>query len=158
MKIEGDSDNLIIYIRKNKQQEELFDDKELLEEYFRNLIYRLKDYYDLDISGFYDIDVYVDPFYGCVLNLLREDFDYYLSYSQIEMKIQVHQTKFLYQIEDYHDFNLDLFNIYQNNGFYYLEQKKELTEEIQWNLYENSIIKYKKTDKIINHSYNKIEV
>ncbi len=158
MKVEGDSDNLVIYIKHKTNQDKLFSDKELLEEYFRSLIYRLKDYYDLDVAGFYDIDVYVDPFYGFVLQLSREDFDYYLSYSQVEMQIEVHPTKFLYQIEDYHDFNLKQFNLYQSNGNFYLEQKEKLSQLDKLNLCENSIIKYLDTDKIINHSYNKIKV
>ena len=41
-----------------------FDDKEQLEKYFQKLFRLLKLNYQIEISGYYEIDIYIDDFYG----------------------------------------------------------------------------------------------
>lgn len=70
-----------------------------IEENFKQIFETLKYCYNIEINGFYDIDVYIDKNYGIIIEMKKEDIDFDF-YDQVDMKISFHNQKFLYQIED----------------------------------------------------------
>lgn len=66
---------------------------------FKQIFETLKYCYNIEINGFYDIDVYIDKNYGIIIEMKKEDIDFDF-YDQVDMKISFHNQKFLYQIED----------------------------------------------------------
>lgn len=77
-------------------------EKENLEDYFKKLFLNLKKNYHMDMSGYYNIHVFLDDIYGMILEIEKEDIEY-LSYfeNQVDMRISLEtENGFLYQIED----------------------------------------------------------
>ena len=68
---------LDIYLKKEIIGNINLRDKEILENYLRDLFKKLKDKYDIEIFGYYEIIVYIDEFYGVILHLEKEELDYY---------------------------------------------------------------------------------
>ena len=58
-----------IYVKKELINELDFNDKDTLEKYLKKLFKTLKNKYSITIEGFYDIDVYIDKYYGVVFHL-----------------------------------------------------------------------------------------
>lgn len=144
MKLEIQEDNIILIFKESEIININFDDIDALEKYFRTILLKLKEIYDIDIRGFYNIYVYIDKQEGIVLKLEKEQIDYYDSFHQIEMRIIKEEVPFLYEVEDlltlpYH--NLDIY-IYQEK--FYVKPKKRM-----YCLYEFGKLVYEDTKKII---------
>lgn len=147
MKIDITDGEIMIYVKKNYIEDIDFTDKDSLEEYFRELITKLKDNYNIQIFGFYDIYVYSDPYYGIVLKLIHEDLDYYIGNNQLEMKIILIPSTFLYLVEDYFDFDMDKYELYIYSSSFYLKPNNY----IDIDLLEKSILIYENTDLITKY-------
>lgn len=84
-----------------------FTDKLDIEEYFRSLFKKLKVFYNCDTKGFYTIKVYSDKYYGSIIDMKKEELEYYDYYdNHIDMRFSVkNYSSFLYELDDF--FNLD---------------------------------------------------
>ncbi len=99
MKMCIDSDEMTIYLTRIYLQEKLDFD---LEEYFKKLFLKLKNFYDINVSGYYLIDVFENKNYGYIIKINKEHFDYleYLD-NQVDMRINVHEdTDILFEMKD----------------------------------------------------------
>lgn len=155
MKIALDyDDDMDIYINKFHNNYIDFNDKEALEDYFRNLFFNLKKNYKILMDGFYDIKIYVDNYYGSIIHIENDNNDYcdYFS-NQIDMRISVeNNSTFLYKI-------IDLFNIDKKiiksgtllkyNGDIYIKLNEDIDDIDMGKLIENSIITFEDTDLIL---------
>ena len=131
MKIEYIQDTIIIYIHTYNQNDMNFSNKEKVEQYFRQLFLKLKKNYGIALSGFYHIKVYTDPYYGAILILEKEDFEYYPSFDEtLDMQIIIDDMKkILFRCEDCLDFFKKNCLIYEYQSSYYIELKcKENTQ------------------------------
>ena len=64
------------------------EEKDSLEDYFKKIFRKLNKDYSIEINGYYEVDVYQDPYYGMVLEIEKEDIDYYdFSYNEVDMRI-----------------------------------------------------------------------
>lgn len=161
MKIDIIDDKIILYIKKDIIGDLNFENLDDLEDYFKDLILNLKNVYNINISGFYNISVYIDEIYGMVLELVNEEIDYYINTSQIEMRIIPEHTTFLYELDD----PVMILNssLYQYKDRYYLKINNNISYSDYLYVLENSKIVYTKTEDIfkygnlINHfNFNKI--
>ena len=144
-----DENHLVIYLRKNKVSNINFKDELKIEETLKDLFVRLNNYYDIKIKGYYNVDIYVDKYYGVVFDIGKEELEYYDYYdNQVDMKIIVKKIPFVYQVEDYFNIKLNKFDVYKNCNNIYLLPKKKLTDMEMANLIENAIIIYKSDDII----------
>lgn len=101
MKIKYIDENIFdIYIIKDKLNIDFSSDKEL-EKYLKRLFKVLHNKYSINIEGFYDVVVYIDKYYGIVIHMEKENLDYYNYYKEIDMRITIKNSIFLYQIDDY---------------------------------------------------------
>jgi len=123
-----DDDNIIVFLNKFNIKNIDFDSKENIEKNFRNIFLRLKHIYNLNIKGYYNINIYTDKFYGAVLEIEHEDIEYFDYFdNKVDMRVNVvSDSKFLYKIKDI--FCLDktlLNNIYLFKNDYYSSYVKD---------------------------------
>lgn len=146
MKIELENDKVIIYIKKEEINDLNFNKVDELEEYFKNLIIKLKNLYDISITGFYNIKVFIDKIYGMVLQLEKEEIDYYDD-NQIEMRIIKEDVRFLYEVND--PFKIKKTKLIKRKDKYYLMILENILYKDFLNVLENSKIVYNNTENII---------
>lgn len=154
MKVESYGDSIYLYIHREQMESIGVDNLEQLEDYFRKIFGQLKSYYHITIAGFYDIDIYIDKFYGSVIEMKKEPIDYYDMYeNEVDMKITIHNTEFLYKLED--SFSIEKFllkkmkyKLFRNTLYGKLEEDISTIEFAK--LLENSEIVYH-TEEILNY-------
>ena len=95
-----DEDVFDIYIMNEKIKDIDFNNNKELEKYLKNLFNVLKDNYSINIEGFYDVCIYIDKYYGIVIHMEKES-SYFSCYKDIEMRITIKSSIFLYQIDNY---------------------------------------------------------
>lgn len=123
---------MIIYLNKfyDKQIETI--SKYNIEEYFKDMMSDLKEHHEIDLSGYYNIDLYQDEYYGTIIDVEKEELDYFDYFdSQIDMQINVKEnTSFLYQIEDILTIPKDLLkkiDIYYFLNEYHMKINQKIT-------------------------------
>lgn len=115
--------------------------KEELEDYFKMIFLKLEERYGIDQSGFYQIYVYKDSYYGAVLEIEEEDIPY-LDYIDNEVEMNIHipkDTSFMYQLEDIFDLDKEILNasnLYYYQNKFYIELKKEVLKKNYFRLLE----------------------
>lgn len=133
-----------IYVKKHLIKNINFSSKEDLEKYLKKLFKLLKNKYNLEIEGFYNITVYIDKYYGIILHLEKQELEYYEYYkNQVDMRLITIDTDFMYQVDDIPFNIINKFKINIKDKNIYLIIKEELTNLEMMNLLENSIIVYK---------------
>ena len=151
--IVNDDINMIIFLNKIYLNQIDFEDKEKLEIYFRKLLKTLKEFYKININGYYEINVYVDNNYGVILELKKEEIEYFSYYEdEVDMQLIVHNTVFLYEIEDYFWIEKELKNkilLYKYNKKIYMVINHNVDDILLGKIIENSNLKYKDNQKII---------
>lgn len=151
MKIEYISLNEIIIFLFNNKYNLNIHKEENIEKFLRQLFSQLRDYYSINIEGYYEVNIYVDYNYGLVLSLKKQQLDYYDYFkNQVDMKIIIHKEHFLYLIDNY-SFNKDIFDIYKLDSNIYLCPKHKISRNDLARLIENSVIIYDSED-IIKHA------
>lgn len=132
MKVIGNENSLTIYINKSNLEINL-DDKEELEDYFRSIFLKIKEFYNVKLNGFYITNAYIDNKYGIIIDMKKDDVDfiYYNDY-EIEMQLVVNKIDFLYEIEDiFLDKNIySKVDIYSYKNKYYLKIKEDVLKDI----------------------------
>jgi len=130
VRIDYINDTIIIYL------------KDTIEEDIESLAYtitnKLNKYFNINLKGFYNVDVYIDNNYGTILEFINDARDLY--FSKLELNIKKINTSFLYEIEDITYPNLK--NIYYYDNKYYIDYYLDNMEIAKIN-YKNisSIIK-----------------
>ena len=118
----------------------------------------LKEKYGLDISGSYNITVYNDFFYGAVLEIEKDDKDYFDYYDEVDMKVSVSKyAGFVYKLNGSSIDNID--------GIYYLYMGDVYVELKSCSFYDMGVIlekcqliygsfceKIKKNGQVLNSS------
>ena len=134
---------LDIYIKKELIDDVDFNNKEILEKYLKKLFKTLKNKYDIEIQGFYDITVYCDKYYGVIFHLEKDDIEYYDYYkNQVDMRIMTIDTEFLYLVDDIPFNLLNKVDIFIKNNNIYLKIKEELNKLEIMKLLEISKVVY----------------
>lgn len=118
-----------------------------LENYFRTLFLKLENRYGTSQSGFYQIYVYKDIYYGAILEIEEEDIPY-LDYIDSEVEMNIHipkDTCFMYQVKDILDFDIEILKsskLYYYDHYFYIELKSEISKRNYFRLLEYSEIIY----------------
>lgn len=120
MKIEYSGNTLIIYIHRYEESMD-FTNKSKIETYFRSLFLKLKKFYEIELSGFYNIEVYYDPFYGAIIELEKEELEYYPAFDEtLDMRITIPSEQcILYKVEEYKESFKGKWYLYKDQ--YYLK-------------------------------------
>lgn len=144
MKINVSDEDIIIYLNKYYTKQIDFLDLTCLEEYMHDLFLTLKNCYNLKISGYYNIDVYIDNNYGVIITMQHEDLEYY-DYlgEQIDTQVAIHNNiNFLYKIADFFGVkncltNID-YSLYKYNNELYIKVNDKIDDISFGNLLEYS--------------------
>ena len=149
MKVEVISNGYIIYLNQFNLIDIDFKNMDILEDSFKKLLKKLNNYYHIDINGYYNINVYVDSYYGAILQIEKESLDYYDYFESdtIAMRIKKIDADFLYEVEDFlfaKDF-LNKFKLITKNNHIYLKIIDDLSYKEYLLLTEMSKIVYDKT-------------
>lgn len=145
MKIELIDGGYIIYLNKLNNNIASINDCTKVENVFRKIFKRLQKYYQIKITGYYNIFIYLDKYYGAVLKIVQDDFDYYDSMdNDITMRIKKIPTEFWYEVDDYETFaNIKHKLKYRKkDGNFYILIKKALTDSEYLNVLEMSKINF----------------
>ena len=148
MKLEAIENGFVLYLKKFDMKGIDFDNLSEVEEYFRDILLRLKEYYCIDITGFYNINVYIDNLEGIVFRLEKEKIDYYSTFHHLEIRMVKEETIFLYEVDDIFDLPLKEVEIYVYKDNLYVKRK---CNERVFLLYEFGKLIYENTSKIIDN-------
>lgn len=143
-------DNLIVlYLNKILCENINIQDKETLNKYLKKLLLKLQDNYNLEFNGYYDITLYIDKYYGVIIEIKKEELEY-LDYfvNSIEINAKILEDSFLYEINDI-TFN-DNYLLYTLNGNIYIKINREVNSIFMGKILEKtSRIIYGKERKTI---------
>jgi len=135
-------DKIVIYLSQAYMPDLDFDNREILEDYFRSLFSVLKTEYDISLTGYITIHIYQDMFYGMIFEISQEELEFFeLDDDQVEMKIVLHECTILYNIEEYETFaNCES---YYYAGKWYLKLQSKIDSVTMGKLLEISVPYYK---------------
>lgn len=141
MKIEFINDDIIVFLNKYRIKNIDLKSKDSLEKELRNIFEKLSNYYNIKISGYYNVTIYIDEYYGAILELKNEELDC-IEYDihEVDMRIILVNNKFLYKIDDIFN-NIDG-NIYKYKNNYYLEITSDINNILMGKILESSHIIY----------------
>lgn len=100
MKVIMNDDEIIVFLNKRYFVDLDFENEQSLEEQFKKIFQTLTKDYNVENSGYYNIDIYKDNNYGLILKIIKEESEYYNYFTnQIDMNINIHKDDFLYEID-----------------------------------------------------------
>lgn len=142
--------NVTIYIPK-KNEIEHFENRNEIENYFKKLFLKIKDNYQICMNGFYNVDIYLDSFYGIILELKEEKLEFMEYYEdEIDMRIAIHEDEFLYQIDDILKINRDNYEIYNYQNKWYIKLKNKNKKNL-YSILEHVNVIYKGIKPILKY-------
>lgn len=145
-----DDSKLILFLNNLTIPKMDFEDREELEEYFRELFLKLKDLYQIVIQGYYNIDIYIDSLYGAVIEIEKEELDYFeYDDNQVDMRICIHQTSILYELEEYIPLDQKKYDMIWYGNKWYVKLKQKLNEIYLGRLLEYAEIHYQEENEQI---------
>lgn len=125
-----------------------------IEKQFRRILYDIRKKYSVNVSGAYEVDVYILNDFGCILNFKKKEskpVDYLDHF--IEMKVYFKEYNFLmFKFYDY-DYTL-LFNgdnIYYRDNYYSIFQSDRINDLEKLFLFEFGSIVYKEIDQVMKN-------
>jgi len=123
MKLLVNGDNIIVFLSKKKIKNASFEDEEV-KDFLKKIIKKLKNYYLIELCGYYNVDVHIDSNYGAILEFEKENLEYFDYYEgQIDLNVKVEYEKFLYEVEDFNYFNKK-YNFYKSKDKIKLKTKE----------------------------------
>lgn len=148
-----DQENVVIFLPNFS-----FDvlNRDVLEDYFKELFLKLEDCYEIEMNGFYQIDIYMDSNYGTVVKIEGDDIPY-LDYFDHSVEMSIHVNKdhgFLYQVEDVLDLPSEVlekssFYRYQNDFFLQIDSSVSRSSYIRLLEY-SSLVYGEEARKVMN--------
>ena len=161
LKIDVIDNSYIIYLNRLSIINFNFDNQDILEEEFKKLFKILRDDYNLKVNGYYNIKIYEDKYYGIILEIIKENIDYYDYFDEddtIAMRIKKYDVELFYEVEDFFFLGnfLSCFKIYTDKKKIYLKIIQEIDKNVFFNLLEMSKINYDKRAKLIELKSMKI--
>lgn len=130
-----------------------FENPDSLEEYFRSLFLKLSDLYGITIQGYYLIDIYIDPLYGVIIEFEQQEFEYFeYDDNQVDMRICIHQTSILYELEEYIPLEKECYDVIWYHNRWYVKPKQKINDLQLGRLLEHANLYYQKeTNQIIRN-------
>ena len=161
MKLTFQNNEIIIYLNKSYIKNIDFQNKKTLENYLNKILKKIKNKYEIYISGYYNVKIFLSEEYGIIIDIQKEELDYPEYFSgEVDMNISVIEDKFLYEV-----LNINIpKNILKKLEKYkfldkiYLVSKESLTDIEIGVILENTKIVYGDEAKQIKSKSRKIEV
>ena len=152
MNIDISNDKYIVYLKKEQISNIDFSSKIEVEELFKNLFLKIKKLNNIELKGFFYIKVYLNEFFGAVLEFVRDEVEYYDYLSnKIDMQIEIMDDSIiLKEYENIDDVKDNMFYLYDEK--YYTKYTNDFDSEFYRIVYgeetnyivDNSLICYLK--------------
>ena len=153
-------ENMTIYLSKDYLKKINFNLNENVEKQFKNLFRKIKNIYNINLSGYYEVIVYINDIYGMIIELEKDTDEYIKIFGDtVDMKITFKfDSSIFYELEDYISFNINNYNLYYYNNKFYLELLKDSSfEYLEYlKLLESSSIIYGKGIEDLQNKIKKI--
>lgn len=133
MRIEYIDNKLVVYLKDINN-----DEHNLL---CQLLISKIKKLYNIEIKGFYDVNIFYDINYGTIIEFIPCDLDISINYTKADLNIAFYASNFLYKLDDVFDMSIKYFYLYDEN--YYIN-----INNVNSNNIEFGKIIYKDCDEI----------
>ena len=150
MTIKENDNSYLIYLKKNEIDKIDFSSLNNLEEYFIKLFTKIKNRYESFNYGFYKLNIYLDKYYGGVIETININSPNTYLIDQVDMTLNIIDDNFLYLIDNY-KFDRKNFDYYLYNSQIYAKLKGEIDYSLMYILLENSKLIFN-TEKIIASS------
>ena len=127
MKIDFRDNNFIVFFNNKISDNINFIDKNELENFFKKIFEKIKDIYDISISGSYNIELFIDYDYGIIALIKKDDVEYFDYYdSQIDINITISKyDKFVYKLKGALDKRFGKYcDIYYYDNDFYVVPKR----------------------------------
>lgn len=138
--------NLVLYLNKDYLDKINFNINENVEYEFKKLFLKLKDVYNLNINGYYEVTVFINDIYGIIIEMQKDDDEYIKIFKDtLDMKITFKfDCEIFYKIDDINFIKFKNYNLYYYDNNLYLSLKNNLKIPYKDYLYllENSSIIY----------------
>lgn len=151
MKLVTVDDMLILFLNRVYIQSLDFSDKESVQKYMKQLLSKLRNKYDLEFDGYYEMTLYLDMNYGVIIEVKKEELEYLDYFSnQIEMNTKVIEGSFLYEVSNFDENFMEKFWVYKLKDKIYLRAKDNISNIEMGIILESAKIIYGDlADKII---------
>lgn len=153
--------NLTVYLN-NKYLEKInFDLKNNVEQQFKKLFIKIKNKYNIEMSGYYEVTVYLNDKYGMIIEIEKDDDEYVKLFGDtVDMKITFKfDSSIFYKLEEYIIYKINNYFLYYYNDEFYVEltdnSKYDYREYLK--LLENSSIIYGSEIKKIKNKAIKLK-
>ena len=144
MKIDVLEDKIIVYLINIIFSN--YEKKELINE-IKKVFIRLIKYYNFQLKGIFDVNLYYHTKYGSILEIIKKD-ELLFSKDYIDIKLNIYKnSKFYFKTKDY--YSIDKYkNIYYDNNYYYINIDNI---DNMINIIEYGNILYKEKDNYLNN-------
>lgn len=155
MKLVLEDNKTIIFFNKLYLNDFNVEDKKDTEQFLRDLVNRIKVKYNLEFNGYYNINIYVDQFYGFIISIEKEELEYFDYFNgQMEFSIKIIKNEFLYKLEEI--LSQELLSkciVYKSKDKFYVKPKVSFSAKDMGILMENARVIYNaKIKEIIYNS------
>lgn len=158
MKIEYNDGQYILYMNQFYEEKIGFHEKEEMEKYFHKLFRKLRAYYEIELSGYYDIHVYDNQIYGCIITMEKEEYEYYDYFEdKLDMRISVSEkSPFLYKLEELYNTKVLQYPMYQYRNQFYITLENPINALEMGRLLEHSQMIYGEEAETVLHFGKKV--
>jgi len=153
--------SMIVYLNNKYLKKIDFDLKNNVEQQFKRLFVKIKNIYNIEMNGYYEVVVYLNDLYGMIIEIEKDDDEYVKLFGDtVDMKITFKfDCSIYYKLDEYKTFDIDNYNLYYYNDNFYLElnNNTKFSYSEYLNLIENSVIVYGSELKKIKNNAIKVK-
>ena len=123
MKINFTNSTYILYLLNSYIKDVDFNNKDEIEKYLKEIFTIIGDRYNTLITGFFEINIYLNDSFGVIIEIEKDNLDYYdLFTNKIEMQVSIIENANLFlEIDDILNNDIYLkYHLYKDNGKYYI--------------------------------------
>ena len=148
-----EENKIIVYLNKQYLNNKEFLENNKLQEYLKRIFINLKNWYDINVYGYFNINCFLNDYYGAILEIEQSDIDFSIYSKKTDIKFTIFKdSKILFKTKNY--FLKDLIksecNIHIYNNNYYIEIKELTEKDIAYMLENAEIIYGNEVESIIN--------
>jgi len=136
--------NITVYLNNEYLKKINFDLKNNVEQQFKKLFIKIKNIYNIEMSGYYEVIVYINDIYGMIIEIEKDNDEYIKLFGDtVDMKITFKfDSSIFYKLDEYKNFDINNYNLYYYNDNFYIELNDKINYINYLNLIENSDIIY----------------
>jgi len=99
--------NITVYLNNEYLKKINFDLKNNVEQQFKKLFIKIKNIYNIEMSGYYEVIVYINDIYGMIIEIEKDNDEYIKLFGDtVDMKITFKfDSSIFYKLDEYKNFD-----------------------------------------------------